>query len=114
MLIFSDGQIGELRQRSQAAAPREICGFMLGRAGRVEELFSASNTHPEPICGYRISPEESLSALRRARILDLEILGVYHSHPEGPPSLSVVDRQQACEGWHYLVLGRDQERCWEV
>ncbi len=106
--------MGELRQRAQAAAPQEICGFMLGRCGRVEELFPAHNAHPDPIRGYLIDPQESLSALRRARNLDMEILGVYHSHPEGPPSLSAVDRQQAHGGWHYLVLGRGQERCWEV
>lgn len=114
MLILSDGQIGELRQRSQAAAPREICGFMLGRGRRVKELFPASNIHPEPFRGYLISPEQSLLALRQARNLSLEILGVYHSHPEGPASLSALDRQQAHRGWHYLVLGRGQERCWEV
>ncbi|MCE7873688.1 M67 family peptidase [bacterium CPR1] len=106
--------MGELRQRAQAAAPREICGFMLGRAGRVEQLFPVRNAHRDPIRGYLIPPEESLSVLRRARNLALEILGVYHSHPEGPANLSAVDRQQAHGGWHYLVVGRDQERCWEV
>lgn len=114
MLSLTAGQLEGLRRRAREAAPDEVCGFLLGARDQVAELIEAPNTHPEPSRGYRIHPRDCLAALRKARKENLQVLGVFHSHPEGPANLSTVDRREAHPGWHYLVLGRDRESIWEA
>lgn len=114
MLSLSAGQLDGLRRRAREVSPAEVCGFLLGAQGQVRELFEAANVHPEPSRGYRIHPRDCLAALHKARKENLQVLGVFHSHPEGPANLSAVDRREAHPGWHYLVLGRDRESIWEA
>lgn len=92
----------------------EICGFLLGTQSQVTQAIAVRNVHPEPTTAYRIHPKDSLWALRKARKENLQVLGVFHSHPEGPATMSAVDRREAHPGWHYLVLGRERESIWEA
>lgn len=112
--MLSALQLDELRALVRQNAPEEICGFMLGTENRVEQLIHARNVHPEPTRAYRIAEEDCLSALHKARKENLRLLGVFHSHPEGPATMSAVDRREAHPGWRYLVLGRDRESIWEA
>lgn len=66
---------------------------------------------------FVIEPSEMMQAMMRARKEGLEIVGVYHSHPDHPAAPSVFDRDAAWPEWSYLILsvadGRpDQMRSW--
>ena len=41
---------------------------------------------------------------------DMEILGIYHSHPDHPAKPSEYDRDHAWPGWSYIIasVGSDQ------
>jgi proteasome lid subunit RPN8/RPN11 len=39
----------------------------------------------------------------RARERDMDILGVYHSHPDHPAEPSEYDREHALPGWSYII-----------
>jgi len=53
---------------------------------------------------YSIAPEDLLAAMRYARSQDLEVIGIYHSHPDHPAVPSECDRQLAWAHYSYLIL----------
>ncbi len=104
-----------LRAAVRAGYPNETCGLLLGRAEdervRVHEAQSAGNlNHERPGDRYDLDPQDLLRAEHRARALGLEVVGVWHSHPDHPAEPSETDRAGAFEGWSYLILSVTAER----
>jgi len=79
-------------------APRECCGLLIGRSGRVLHAAAMRNISASPRVRFRIDPREHIVLRRELRRLSpaLEIVGVYHSHPAGPAEPSAVT-SFACE-----------------
>ncbi|MBD3336512.1 MAG: hypothetical protein GF355_13450, partial [Candidatus Eisenbacteria bacterium] len=90
--------------------PYECCGFLVGRMEggerRVVEVWAAGNEKAAQEASRRfwISPENYFQLELRARKAGLEILGVYHSHPDHPGEPSEFDREHALPGWSYIVF----------
>ena len=53
---------------------------------------------------YWIDPRELLAAQRYARDRKLDIIGIYHSHPDHPASPSECDRSLAWPEYSYLIV----------
>jgi proteasome lid subunit RPN8/RPN11 len=71
--------------------PNECCGLLIGTADMVEESARARNRQRSRT-KFEVEPADHFAALRRARSAGLEIVGAYHSHPNGPSGLSETDR----------------------
>ena len=87
-------------------APRECCGFLIGRGGRVLHAAALRNIAENPRARFQIDPREHIVLRRELRRLSpaLEIVGVYHSHPDGPSEPSVRDRREAhYREWLYVI-----------
>ena len=89
--------------------PYETCGLLLGRsdgtASRVEAARQARNLVVERARDrFELDPEDFLAADREANQLGLEIVGVWHSHPDHPARPSETDRELAWSGWSYLIV----------
>ena len=87
-------------------APRECCGFLIGRRGRVLHAAVMRNAAARSRVQFRIDPAEHISLRRELRRLSpaLEIVGIYHSHPAGPPEPSDQDRREAhYREWLYVI-----------
>jgi [CysO sulfur-carrier protein]-S-L-cysteine hydrolase len=71
--------------------PLEGCGILAGRDGRVTRLYPVKNRLQSPVA-YEMEPLEQLAAMLDVEERGLELLGIYHSHPNGPdwPSASDV------------------------
>jgi proteasome lid subunit RPN8/RPN11 len=100
---------GRLRDWAGGGYPHECCGLLLGRAGegvvRVEEVFQARNANAERRRDrYEIDPQDFLRADARSRERGLDIVGVWHTHPDHPARPSETDRERAWPGWSYLIL----------
>jgi proteasome lid subunit RPN8/RPN11 len=52
---------------------------------------------------YTIAPETLLAAQRYARDRQLEIVGIYHSHPDGLAIPSECDRLWAWQQYSYII-----------
>ena len=68
---------------------------------------------------YEIAPEDYLKAEKKAKEFCLEIVGVYHSHPDHPDRPSQFDQDRAFEGWSYIILSVSKGkvvsyRSWEL
>ena len=71
--------------------PNECCGLLIGSADTVEESARARNRRRSRT-RFEVEPADHFAALRRARSAGLEIVGAYHSHPNGPSGPSETDR----------------------
>lgn len=77
------------------AHPRECCGILLGAGDRIEVIRPAANVHPHPARHFEIDPQALVDAHRAARQGGPQVLGYYHSHPNGLAEPSATDRAMA-------------------
>lgn len=94
-LEVTSGAIATLIAESARTAPLECCGLLLGREGRIEEARAADNVAEDPARRFEIDPVALLSAHREARNGGPELLGFFHSHPNGHPLPSATDCEHA-------------------
>ena len=62
---------------------------------------------------YAIAPEEMLKAMRVARCRNLDIIGIYHSHPDHPAVPSECDRRLAWQHYSYSIISVQQGKARE-
>ena len=99
----------QLEAWARAGYPLECCGLMLGRMeeGRIAVLAvrQARNLNTDRAHDrYDLDPEDFLAADQAARSEGLEIVGVWHTHPDHPAVPSETDRAAAWPGWSYVIL----------
>ena len=113
MLKIEKTLLEEVYNHGISTYPDECCGIMLGTmAGEnrtVKKIFPAENLNKERSKDrYELNQKDFLKADREAQSLDLEIVGIYHSHPDHPSKASETDRQKAHEGYSYLIVAIHQ------
>jgi proteasome lid subunit RPN8/RPN11 len=75
-----------------AAAPgsdrREPCGVLLGYrvplGAEIVDAVAVPNAHPSGEHAFLMEPQGILTAARAGRARGLDIVGFWHSHPDGP------------------------------
>jgi proteasome lid subunit RPN8/RPN11 len=76
----------------------EACGILAGQFTdehyQVAGVFTATNLFHSPT-RYRIDPLEQLAIFNQIDTLGLEMVGIYHSHPNGPGYPSLTDIAEA-------------------
>jgi len=95
-------------RHARLEAPRECCGFLIGRRGRVQFALPTKNVARQPTVRYEIDSWEHVRLRRWLRRFQppLEILGVYHSHPNGKAFPSEADRAEAnYPRWLFVIAG---------
>lgn len=75
---------------AKAHAPVEACGILAGRDGTVEKLYEMTNVDNSN-CHFMMDPREQFAAVRDIRASGLEMLAIFHSHPETPTIPSQED-----------------------
>lgn len=70
---------------------RECCGFLAGRAGTITRVYPAENVAIKPVTNYEVATKEIVHLTRAMRAAGLEMLGIYHSHPNGKGEPSETD-----------------------
>ncbi len=127
-LVIAPPVEAALAGHAQEVYPEECCGVLVG---------PSSSEAPEPDCqvtalwpvdnrevgdrrrGYTLSPEDLLEVYRRARREGREVIGYYHSHPDGEAVPSRRDLAEAVTGVRYLIVevtqsGVGEMRCWRL
>ncbi|MBV9297253.1 MAG: M67 family metallopeptidase, partial [Acidobacteriaceae bacterium] len=89
--------------------PNECCGAMLGRiqggkkvvteAVPLENVFSGGQSER-----YELRPEDLLAADREARERGLDLVGIFHSHPDCDAYFSRTDLKNSCPWYSFVVL----------
>jgi proteasome lid subunit RPN8/RPN11 len=118
-LVLGDRHVAAIRQHGEADYPHEACGLLGGTADGertvVVQLVPLGNERTDAARNrYLIDP----AAFRRAQEqLDrdgLEVLGVYHSHPDHPPEPSAFDREHAWPRLSYVIVAVAHGRAGEM
>jgi proteasome lid subunit RPN8/RPN11 len=101
-----------MRRDVNQLAPLEACGLLAGKHGRVELNIGISNADQSPV-RFHMEPREQWRAFQRIESAGLELLGIYHSHPNGPDHPSDTDIAESMYPVVQIIWYR-QERKWRA
>jgi proteasome lid subunit RPN8/RPN11 len=86
---------------AQETYPNECCGAMLGTIGddakvvrvamRLDNAFEGAQA-----ARYELRPEDLLAADKAARERSMDLIGIYHSHPDCGAYFSETDLKNSC------------------
>jgi proteasome lid subunit RPN8/RPN11 len=120
-LYITSEALEQIRAAGEAGYPDEVCGLMLGsdnaRGRTVSALVPIANSFEgeEQYHRYLITPADMFRAEREARRLGLDVVGVYHSHPNAPARPSEYDRDHAAwTTWSYVIVSVGEGKAGEV
>lgn len=109
VLNLSPGLRSRLGHWAGSGYPAESCGLLIGRCRDghtgVSWVTRTRNVNLERARDrYEVAPEDLLAADAGARAAGLEIVGVWHTHPDHPARPSETDRASAWDRWSYLII----------
>ena len=102
--------LDEMSKHVEAAYPEEGAGFLIGVEGEVQQILSLPNAREDEARHNRFlfTPEDYLKAELKADSLGLDLIGVFHSHPDCPNVPSEYDREWAQPFFSYIITRVDQ------
>ena len=109
MLVVPSRLIEQMNSHVEQAYPEEGAGFLLGQAGEVREIMALSNSLEDGARHNRFlfTPQDYLQAELKAEGLGLDLIGVFHSHPDCPNIPSEYDREWAQPFFSYIITRVD-------
>lgn len=89
--------------------PNECCGAMLGQLDDGSKIVRVAMPLENAFAGakaarYELRPEDLLAADRAARERKLDLIGIYHSHPDCDAYFSTTDLKNSCPWYSFVVL----------
>ncbi len=106
-LSLSSEQIEEMQRHVEDCYPEEGCGILGGFSDRVAWVIPITNTLHSST-RFQMDPREQIDAFFKIEDAGGKLIGIYHSHPNGPefPSESDVRESAFPEVvhiiWHLL------------
>ena len=103
---------------ARAAMPHEACGLLLGSGHVIDAAVPAANVATQPSHHFEIDPAALIAAHRTAREGGPQVLGYFHSHPNGLGRPSATDVASAAhDGRVWIILahsgmGQWTTTCW--
>ncbi|MDP6524146.1 MAG: Mov34/MPN/PAD-1 family protein [Kiritimatiellia bacterium] len=89
---------------SNKALPIEACGLLAGSDGRATKLYELTNADASAK-HFSFLPEEQFAAIKDMRSCGMEMLAIWHSHPDTPARMSEEDLRLALTpGVVYVIL----------
>jgi proteasome lid subunit RPN8/RPN11 len=96
-ILLNQKQVDALIQHSEKVGLSESCAMLLGTHGdqqwNVKEVFLTRNGHIDSETNFIIPPEELLQGYQLAEKKQLELVGIFHSHPNSAASPSNMDKK---------------------
>ena len=89
--------------------PNECCGAMLGHLDDSSKIVRVAMPLENAFAGakaarYELRPEDLLAADSAARERSLDLIGIYHSHPDCDAYFSATDLKNSCPWYSFVVL----------
>jgi proteasome lid subunit RPN8/RPN11 len=109
---LSQELLHRIHRHLETGYPNEACGVMLGKAGVITEIASVDNQRTEvPATGgesarnrYLIDPLAYMKIEKDADRRNIQVLGIYHSHPDVAARPSETDRKAGFPDLSYLIV----------
>ena len=106
--IFQD-----LIEHASSNVSEEVCGLLAGKANRVVKLIRVENSLHSPI-RYRMDSKQELHAILSIEDEGLDLLAIYHTHPNGPGTLSETDLRENNFPSVLQLLVHQKDGIWQV
>lgn len=94
-LWLTNAQAKTIIDHARTQAPNEACGLIGGKNGRAVEIIPVENVAARPTTTYELDPAQQVTAMTRLYNNQLDLLAIYHSHPNTPPVPSQTDIRSA-------------------
>jgi len=95
-VILTDSQRNILSKQAIEQVPNESCALLFGKTENdqlvVKDLFLTENTEKSPV-NFTISNEQLIQGYQEAEEKKLEVIGIFHSHPNSEPYPSNTDKK---------------------
>jgi len=124
MLVIEQKPLDEMFADALRSFPDECCGFFFGNEIGQERIITNILTVDNSKEGdkkrrFEIAPKDYLDAERFADENELQLLGVYHSHPNHPAVPSEHDRIAAQPYFSYIIISVKEKmiadiRSWQL
>ncbi len=136
MIKLYSHHIQTMKKHAESTYPEECCGLILGQieenVKNVIEIFPTENSWNHQVAAgfseiekttnpsstkrnrFSIDPKIMLKVLKDGRERNLDIIGVYHSHPDYPAVPSEFDRAIAHQEYSYIIISVQQGVAAEV
>jgi proteasome lid subunit RPN8/RPN11 len=114
-LKIGAGDVGHIHEHAKEAYPEECAGALIGMdVGEIKivvDVWRAENTHEdERSRRFLIDPLIYMKLEQQADERDMDVLGIYHSHPDHPAEPSEYDREHAWPNFSYIIASVSSEQ----
>jgi proteasome lid subunit RPN8/RPN11 len=118
VLVLEQAALARLKELAEGAYPKECCGALLGRRQGdrrlAAQVLPLENAAREAHRAFAVSDHDLLRAEDIAWLRGLEIVGFFHSHPDGESHPSQADSRYALPACSYPILSVEQGKIREV
>ncbi len=95
-LVLSKNHVDILKKHAKKSEPNESCAILFGRNGlehfSIHEVFLTENVEHSPV-NFTISNEELIKAYAESEKKRLDVIAIFHSHPDSAAYPSSTDRK---------------------
>ena len=107
-IIIPPELLAKIHANGEKAYPDEGAGFLFGQDGptrRVSAVYNLPNAREDGARHnrYLVTPQDYLKGELEAERLGLDVIGVFHSHPDHPNLASEYDREWAQPFFSYVI-----------
>jgi proteasome lid subunit RPN8/RPN11 len=108
-LIISSQLLQNIHTHGESSYPEEGAGLLLGKVDgeqkQVTRIMAFANSREDSARHnrYLLTPQDYLRGEQEAAHLGLDVLGVFHSHPDHLNRPSEFDREWAMPWFSYLI-----------
>ena len=113
-LHIQDDMLKKIHEHGAEAYPEEGAGLLLGLDGKegrqVTEILPLTNSREDQARHnrYLITAKDMLAGEKEAMRLGVDVIGVFHSHPDHPNQPSEFDRDWALPWYSYMITSVHQ------
>ena len=111
-LTLDKEHLDEIVRHVDIHAPLEACGLLAGKNGQVEKVLIVANQVQSPV-RFVMDPYEQLHAFEWIESNELDLLGIFHSHPAGPETVSPTDIAEATYEVVHVICSR-KDGIWKL
>lgn len=94
ILYITRNQWEQMKNLADLGVPLEVCGLLGGKNNRVISVQPVDNCLHSPV-RYLMDARDQFNAFQKFEKMDLDLVGIYHSHPHGAPDPSPTDIDEA-------------------
>lgn len=114
-VLLSSALHAQLLAHAASAHPLECCGLLLGSDQEIETAQACANVADDPATGFEIDPAALIAAERAMRQGGPQLIGHYHSHPNGRSEPSPRDAASAAaDGRLWLIIAGRAVTAWQA